>query len=49
MSEAREWDRDVLALALAIQNLVWGIFAILVGGLADRLGRFKDGSTDVCF
>lgn len=39
MTEAREWGRDVLALALAVQNLAWGVFAILAGGLADRLGN----------
>ena len=39
MAEAREWGRDVLALALAVQNLAWGVFAIVVGGLADRFGN----------
>lgn len=39
VSEARGWGRDVLALALAVQNLAWGIFAIIAGGLADRLGN----------
>ncbi len=41
MSEAREWGRDVLALALAIQNLSWGVCAIIAGGLADRYGNLK--------
>lgn len=50
MTEAREWGRDVLALALAIQNLAWGVFAILAGGLADRFGnRFVLLAGVVCY
>ena len=41
MSEAREWGRDVLALALAVQNLAWGVFAIIAGGLVDKYGNLK--------
>lgn len=41
MSEARGWGRDVLAMALAIQNLAWGICAVIAGGLADRYGNLK--------
>lgn len=41
LSEARGWGRDVLALALAIQNLAWGVFAIVAGGLTDRFGSSK--------
>lgn len=41
MSEARGWGRDVLAMALAIQNLAWGICAVVAGGLADRYGNLK--------
>lgn len=41
MSEAREWGRDVLAMALAIQNLAWGVCAVVVGGIADRYGSTK--------
>ncbi len=41
MSEARGWGRDVFSLALAIQNLAWGVFAIVAGGLADRFGNLK--------
>ncbi len=41
MSEARGWGRDVLALALAVQNLSWGICAIIAGGIADRFGNLK--------
>ena len=39
MTDAREWGRDVLALALAVQNLSWGIFAIIAGGLSDKYGN----------
>ena len=41
MSEANGWGRDVLSLALAIQNLAWGIVAVFAGGLADRYGNLK--------
>ena len=41
MSEAQDWGRDVLALALAIQNLAWGVFAIIAGGLVDKYGNLK--------
>lgn len=41
MSEARGWGRDVLAMALAIQNLSWGVCAIIAGGMADRFGNLK--------
>lgn len=41
MSEARGWGRDVLSLALAIQNLAWGAVAVVAGGLADRYGNLK--------
>ena len=49
MSEARDWGRDVLALALAIQNLSWGVCAIIAGGLADRYGNLKVLLTGVFF
>lgn len=41
LTEARGWGRDVLALALAVQNLAWGVCAIIAGGLADRFGNRK--------
>jgi len=41
MSEARGWGRDVLSLALAIQNLSWGVIAVFAGGLADRYGNMR--------
>lgn len=41
LSEANGWSRDVLSLALAIQNLAWGVIAVFAGGLADRFGNLK--------
>lgn len=41
LSAANGWDRDVLSLALAIQNLAWGVIAVFAGGLADRFGNLK--------
>ena len=41
ITEANDWGRDVISLALAIQNLFWGIVAVFAGGLADRFGNTK--------
>lgn len=41
ISEAHGWGRNVFSLALAIQNLAWGIIAVFAGGLADRYGNLK--------
>ncbi|MFC3852195.1 MFS transporter [Salinispirillum marinum] len=41
ISDARGWGRDVLAFALAVQNLAWGIMAVFAGGLADRFGNLR--------
>ena len=38
MSSAHGWGRDVFALALAIQMLLWGAAQPFAGGLADRYG-----------
>ncbi len=38
LSEANGWGRDVFALALALQNLLWGAAQPFAGALADRLG-----------
>ena len=35
------WTRESFSLAIAIQNLSWGVFGIFVGMLADRIGAFK--------
>lgn len=39
MSAANDWGRDVLSLALGIQNLTWGVVAVFAGGIADRYGN----------
>jgi MFS family permease len=38
MSVTNHWGRDVFALALALQNLLWGIGQPLAGIIADRFG-----------
>src|SRR5713101_4860229 len=37
-SQANGWERDVFGLALAIQNILWGLGQPLAGMLADRFG-----------
>jgi predicted MFS family arabinose efflux permease len=32
------WSRELFGLAMALQNLIWGLFQPLAGGLADRFG-----------
>ena len=41
MSEANGWGRDVLSLALAIQNLFWGLVSVVAGGIADKYGNLR--------
>lgn len=41
VTEFHGWGRDIIATALAIQNLSWGIVAVFAGGLADRFGNTK--------
>ena len=38
MSAARGWGRETFALALAVQNLVWGASLPVAGALSDRFG-----------
>ena len=38
MSATRGWGRETFALALAIQNLVWGASLPVAGALSDRFG-----------
>eukprot|EP01036_Dinobryon_divergens_P052920 gene52919-70759_t len=37
----RGWSRETFALALALQNLCWGIAGPFTGMLADRFGAFR--------
>ncbi len=41
MTEARGWSRETFALALAIQNLMWGIGVPIAGAIADRFGASR--------
>jgi MFS family permease len=41
MTMDRGWSRETFALAIALQNLSWGVFAPLAGMLADRFGAFR--------
>ena len=41
ISDANGWGREIISMALAIQNLFWGIVAFFAGGLADRFGNVK--------
>jgi len=41
ITAAHGWSREQYALALAIQNLVWGLSGPLVGWWADRDGAFR--------
>ena len=38
MSQENHWGREVFSMALAIQNLLWGIGQPFAGGIADRFG-----------
>ncbi len=38
LSQANGWGRDIFALALAIQNLLWGLGQPLAGAIADKYG-----------
>jgi MFS family permease len=40
-SQANEWGRDVFGLAIALQNLIWGIAQPFAGMLADRFGTMR--------
>jgi MFS family permease len=41
LSAANGWGRDVFALALALQNLLWGIGQPFAGAIADRFGTVR--------
>ncbi len=41
MTVAKGWDRETFALAMAIQNLIWGAFMPLAGAIADRHGPVR--------
>lgn len=41
MTMERGWSRETFALAIAIQNLAWGVFGPVAGLVADRFGAFR--------
>src|SRR5256886_7088423 len=41
MSQVNGWGRDVFGLALAIQNILWGIGQPFAGAIADRFGTTR--------
>jgi MFS family permease len=41
ITQAQGWTRESFSLALAIQNLSWGVFGIFAGMAADRFGAMR--------
>lgn len=41
MSESLQWGREIFAIAIAIQNILWGLTQPLMGMLADKYGSRK--------
>ena len=41
MTDARGWGRETFALAMAIQNLLWGIGVPIASAISDRFGPTK--------
>ena len=41
ITSANGWGRETYALAIALQNLIWGFAQPIAGALADRYGPFK--------
>jgi MFS family permease len=41
ITQAQNWTRENFALAIAIQNISWGIAGIFAGMVADRFGAFR--------
>jgi Arabinose efflux permease len=41
MTAANGWSREVFALSIALQNLMWGVGQPFAGMLADRFGTWK--------
>jgi MFS family permease len=41
LSEGRGWSREVFALAIAIQNILWGLGQPVAGAVADRYGAAR--------
>ncbi len=41
VTDANHWGREVFALTIALQNLIWGLSQPFTGALADRLGAMR--------
>src|SRR6266571_182466 len=41
LSATTGWGRDVIGLAIAIQNLLWGLGQPFAGAIADRFGTVR--------
>jgi len=41
MTAARGWSRETFALAMALQNLLWGVVLPFAGAMADRIGPVR--------
>lgn len=41
ITQTQGWTRETFAMAIAIQNLVWGVAGIFAGMVADKFGAFK--------
>lgn len=41
MTDAKGWTREIFALSIAIQNLLWGVGQPIAGAIADRYGTAR--------
>lgn len=41
ITQEQGWTRQTFSLAIAVQNLAWGVMGVFAGMLADRLGAFR--------
>ena len=41
ITQEQGWSREAFSLAIAIQNLSWGLFGIFAGMAADKFGAFR--------
>ncbi|TCS32767.1 putative MFS family arabinose efflux permease [Paucimonas lemoignei] len=41
ISQANGWTRETYSLAMALQNLMWGVFGPFAGVIADRIGTAR--------
>ena len=41
VTQGQGWSRETFSLAIAVQNLSWGVFGIFAGMLADRWGGWR--------